>query len=180
MICNDSGNSSSIRSTSGYFSWRTISTSCARSSATSLDIRDAANATILSRRRWRISSRSIASVREALLVQAGENAKSVLVIDLLQHVVRQVERVQFPETVVFANVVDPFITRFEHSEIEGVLAHGVSVFAEQNAVLILDKEFFSCARLAAKLTENGREFQVQVRQLVEQSAQSREIMRHPS
>src|SRR5688572_19929170 len=80
---------------------------------------------------------------------------------------------------VFADVVDPFIARLEHSEIKWILAHRVSVFAEQDAVLILDKELLGCARLTPEFTEYGREFQVQVRQFVKQRAQSRKIVRHP-
>ena len=78
--------------------------------------------------------------REACRGQVREYPKRILVIDLLQHFIRQIKRVQFPEPVILPNVIDPLVVGFEHTEIERILADGVRIFPEENPILIFDEE----------------------------------------
>src|SRR5690349_16965679 len=67
--------------------------------------------------------------------QSREDPERVLVIDLFQHVIREIEAVHFPNAVVFPDRVEIVVVRLEEPEINVVLWHTIEVFAEEDSVL---------------------------------------------
>src|SRR3712207_826686 len=61
------------------------------------------------------------SIRKGRFVDPGDDPQRVLVIDLLQHLVRQVEAVEAPEGVALAVVGEVLVRRLQRAEISVVL-----------------------------------------------------------
>ena len=68
--------------------------------------------------------------------QGGEEAQGVFVVEFFQHGVGEIEAVEFPDAVVFADGVEVFVVGFQKAEVDVVFGDVVGVFAEEDAVLV--------------------------------------------
>ncbi len=75
-------------------------------------------------------------LRPARLRKSRRDPKSIAVVDVLQHFVRQVEAVQLPEGVVIAVVVEVVIGGLEDPPEVGILTGLERVLAEEDPVLV--------------------------------------------
>ena len=56
----------------------------------------------------------------------------ILVIDLLQHVIRQIQAVEFPDAMIFPDRVEGVVVRLEQPEVDTVFGNIVRVLAEED------------------------------------------------
>src|SRR5215204_3858175 len=96
------------------------------------------------------------------LRQTGLHLQGVLVIELLQHRIRQPHPVQLPERVIRPVVVEILVMRLEDAPVVGILRRFVGVLAEHHAVLVLGEELRGGVGLPAELVEHRGHFEVHV------------------
>src|SRR5205823_6053536 len=89
------------------------------------------------------SGSSLIAIRSPLLrksrrIDSRQDPQSVLIVQLLEHFIGQIEPVHFPEGVILAVVVEIFVGGLEHLEIGVILDRVPDIFAEHDAVLMVD------------------------------------------
>src|SRR5437588_2737744 len=101
-----------------------------------------------------------------LLAQARNNLRRVFVIDLPQHLVRQVNAINVPEALRREGALGVrkiFVLGFEEPPIEPHALFGPgAVGAEEDAVLIFQEEAASRERLPAELGDAAGDFDVEI------------------
>src|SRR5262249_1831936 len=90
------------------------------------------------------------SVREPRRVQRRKDAQSIFVIELLQDRIRKLEPIHLPKPVIASRWIKILIRCLQKTEIGPVFRNHVSVFSEQNPILILFEETAGESRLTAE------------------------------
>ena len=73
-------------------------------------------------------------------IHSRHEFQRILVVNLLQHIIRQIQAVKTPERVAAAVIFDVIVARLHDAEVVGIFARLIDVFAEEDAILILDEE----------------------------------------
>src|SRR5512141_1780656 len=88
------------------------------------------------------------------LRQAARDLLRILVVDLLQHAVRQVDSIQLPERVIVPVIVEVLVARLEHSPVIRIFLRLERILSEQDAVLILHEEVVCRMWLASNVVQH--------------------------
>ncbi len=108
--------------------------------------------------------------------QARHESQRVAVVQLPQDHVGQVQAVELPEGVVVPVVVEILVRGLERPPEVRILAGDVRVLAEQDPVLVLDEERSRRARLPSQFGKDRAGFGHDVRVLVEQPPEARQVV----
>src|SRR5688500_9849109 len=108
-------------------------------------------------------------------VEPRNDPQRVLVVDLLEHLVRQIEAVHLPERVAPAVVIEVFVSGLEHAEVRVVLGGLIAVLPEEHAVLVLRQKLSREAWLTSQLGQHGADLGVHVRQRIHECTEMGEI-----
>src|SRR5688572_21431838 len=98
---------------------------------------------------------AVGLLRKHTLVDPGDDSQSVLVVQLLQYLIRQVQAVEPPEGVALAVVGKILVRGLQRPEIRVILRGLPGILAEQHPVLVADQELAGHARLPPQVVQHG-------------------------